>query len=50
MDFEYNDKCKLALSKLGDFMDEHVYPNEAAYYQQHAELDNRWETPPLMEE
>jgi len=50
VDFEYNDKCKLALAKLSDFMDEHIYPVEAAYYQQHAELDNRWETPPLMGE
>ncbi len=50
MDFEYDDKCKLALSRLRDFMDKHIYPNEAAYYRQHDELDNRWETPPMMEE
>ncbi len=50
MDFEYNDKCKLALSKLDEFMNEHVYPNEQVYYEQHNALDNRWATPPLMEE
>ncbi len=50
MDFEYNDKCQLALSKLNDFMDEYIYPNEVAYYRQHDELEDRWQTPPLMEE
>jgi acyl-CoA dehydrogenase len=50
MDFAYNDKSQLALSKLNDFMNEYIYPNEAAYYQQHDELEDRWQTPPLMEE
>ncbi len=50
MDFEYNDKCQLALSKLNDFMNEYIYPNEVAYDQQHDELEDRWQTPPLMEE
>jgi acyl-CoA dehydrogenase len=50
MEFEYSDKTKLALSRLSRFMDEHIYPNEAAYYEQHEALPNRWQTPPLMEE
>ena len=50
MDFEYNEKCKLALSKLGAFMDEYIYPNEVAYHQQHDQLPDRWQTPPMMEE
>jgi acyl-CoA dehydrogenase len=50
MDFEYNEKCKLALSKLGGFMDEYIYPNEVAYHQQHDQLPDRWQTPPMMEE
>jgi acyl-CoA dehydrogenase len=50
MDFDYNEKTQLALARLNDFMDEHVYPNEAAFYEQHDALPNRWETPPLMEE
>jgi len=50
MEFEYSDKTKLALSRLTRFMDEHIVPNEAAYYEQHDALANRWETPPLMEE
>jgi acyl-CoA dehydrogenase len=50
MEFEYNDKTKLALDRLQAFMDEHIYPNEEAYYRQHDELADRWQTPPLMEE
>jgi acyl-CoA dehydrogenase len=50
MEFQYSDKCNLALDKLNQFMDEHVYPNEKAYYEQHDALSNRWETPSLMEE
>ncbi|MCP5042642.1 MAG: acyl-CoA dehydrogenase [bacterium] len=50
MEFDYNDKTKLALAKLDDFMGEHVYPNEQAYYDQHASLESRWDTPPLIEE
>jgi alkylation response protein AidB-like acyl-CoA dehydrogenase len=50
LDFAYSDKTKYALERLGRFMDEHVYPNEAAYYRQHAALPDRWQSPPLMEE
>jgi alkylation response protein AidB-like acyl-CoA dehydrogenase len=48
--FEYSDKCQNALSQLRAFMDEHVYPNEQAYYEQHAALPDRWQTPPMMED
>ena len=50
MDFEYNDKTKLALDRLQAFMDEHIHPNEEAYYRQHDELEDRWHTPPMMDE
>jgi acyl-CoA dehydrogenase len=49
VEFEYGDKTKFLLKKLTGFMDEHIYPNERAYYEQHAAGD-RWATPPLMEE
>ena len=49
MEFEYSDRCRQALETLRRFMDAHVYPNEAAYYEQHAALPSRWQTPPLME-
>jgi alkylation response protein AidB-like acyl-CoA dehydrogenase len=50
VDFEYSEKCQHALSQLRAFMNEHIYPNEAAYYEQHAAMPDRWQTPPLMEE
>ncbi|HPG24289.1 MAG TPA: acyl-CoA dehydrogenase family protein [Myxococcota bacterium] len=50
MEFEYSDRCQHALEKLRRFMDAHVYPNEAAYYEQHAGLGDRWQTPHMMEE
>lgn len=50
MKFEYSEKCQNALHQLRQFMDEHVYPNEAAYAAQHAAMPDRWQTPPLMEE
>ncbi len=31
MNFEYSEKSRQLLDKLGAFMDEHIYPNEQAY-------------------
>jgi len=50
MEFEYNDKTKLALEKLQSFMDQYIYPNEAEFYRQHDALADRWDTPAMMEE
>ncbi|MBJ18042.1 MAG: acyl-CoA dehydrogenase [bacterium] len=50
MDFDYSDKCKNALDRLRGFMDEHIYPNEAEYWAQHDALEDRWQTPPMMED
>ncbi len=50
MEFEYSEKCQHALARLRAFMDEHVYPNEEAYYAQHRALPDPWQTPPMMEE
>ena len=50
MDFEYSDKCQNALVALRAFMDEHIYPNEAEYHAQHASFEDRWQTPPMMED
>jgi len=50
VDFEYNRKTKDLLAKLQSFMDEHIYPNEDAFYRQHDEMPNRWEIPPMLEE
>jgi alkylation response protein AidB-like acyl-CoA dehydrogenase len=51
VDFEYNDKTKFALEKLQTFMGEHIYPNEATYYEQHESFGaDRWRIPPIIEE
>ena len=50
MEFEYNDKTKLALDKLDSFMDQYIYPNEAEFYRQHDAMEDRWDTPAMMEE
>lgn len=49
LDFEYDDKTKLALDRLCKFMDEHIYPIENDYWAEHAALPDRWQTPPRME-
>ena len=49
MNFEFSGKVKNLQLKLIAFMDEHIYPNEKAYYDQVAEGD-RWAVPPLMNE
>jgi acyl-CoA dehydrogenase len=47
VDFEPSARTKDYLGRLGAFMAEHVYPNEARY---RAELDggDRWQEPPLI--
>lgn len=36
--------------RLIAFMDEHVYPNESTYHEQHAASEDRWQVPPIIEE
>jgi acyl-CoA dehydrogenase len=53
MDFDYSPKVKQLQAKLTAFMEEHIYPNEAAF---HAEVDanrnagNAWVATRIMEE
>jgi acyl-CoA dehydrogenase len=53
MDFDYSPKVKQLQAKLTAFMEQHVYPNEAAF---HAEIDanrnagNAWVPTRIMEE
>jgi alkylation response protein AidB-like acyl-CoA dehydrogenase len=51
MEFEFSDKTRFYMSRLQEFMDKQVHPNEAAFY---AELDaapDRWNfVSPLLEE
>ena len=45
MDFEYSEKVKALQAKLQRFMDEHIYPNEAAHHEEIEEntrASRRW--------
>ena len=50
MDFLPSDKVTTLLSRLCDFMDDVVYPNESTYTEQVDNATNRWESPPIMGE
>ena len=49
MDFEYSPKVKELQKALSAFMDEHIYPNEKAWYD-HCHGPNRWQPVPVIEE
>jgi len=49
MDFDYSDKVKDLQSRVTDFMDAHVYPNEEVYAAQ-TEEGGRWCEPAIMED
>jgi len=50
MDFNHSDKVLDLMEQLNAFMDEHVYPNEEAYTNHFKNTDNKWVSPPLMQE
>lgn len=50
MDFLYSAKVKELQSKLTNFMEEHVYPNEKVYEHQLSEQENRWSAVPQVME
>ncbi|MEM9533586.1 MAG: acyl-CoA dehydrogenase family protein [Pseudomonadota bacterium] len=50
MDFNFSARTQDLLERLTRFMDEHIYPNEHTYAAQVEAADNRWATPPLMQE
>ena len=50
MEFSYSKKTQDVLDRLNAFMDDHIYPNQEAFYKQHDELPDRWLIPPMMEE
>ena len=49
MNFEYSDKVAGLIAQIEAFMDEHVYPNEQAYYDFVHDQANRWQEWPGME-
>lgn len=50
MDFDYTPKMQELCSRLTDFMDAHVYPNESVYFDAVNDGDSRWTIPPIMAE
>lgn len=50
MNFDHSEKVLELREKLEAFMEENVYPNEKTYHEQVEASDDRWETPPIMEE
>ena len=50
MDFNHTQKVLDLMDRLNAFMDEHIYPNEAAYREYFKTTDNQWKSPPLMDE
>ena len=50
MNFDYSEKVQGLRSKLQEFMDEYVYPNEKTYHTQLSGAESRWMIPPIMEE
>ncbi len=48
MHFEHSPRVQELLARLTSFMDQHVYPNEARYDREIAELP-RWTPPPILE-
>jgi acyl-CoA dehydrogenase len=49
MHFDGSDRATTLAARLTAFMDEHIYPNEAAFRRQIAEGD-RWQPTPIIEE
>jgi acyl-CoA dehydrogenase len=49
MNFEHTDKVKDLLARVSAFMDEHIYPNEADYYEFVHDQNNLWQEWPKME-
>ena len=50
MDFAYTEKVEALRRGVQDFMDRHVYPNEATYRDQQAAMADRWQPVPIVEE
>ena len=50
MDFAYTEKVETLRRRVQDFMDRHVYPNEAVHRDQQAAMADRWQPVPIIEE
>ena len=50
MNFDFSPKVAELVSRVNEFINAHVYPNEAAYDEYLDQGDSRWVIPPIMEE
>ncbi len=50
MDFDFSPKVAELSSRIAEFMNAHVYPNEAEYFAYLDQGDSRWVIPPIMED
>jgi acyl-CoA dehydrogenase len=50
MDFDYSPRVADLRARVSEFMDAHIFPNEAVYFEEVAAGDTRWAIPPIMEE
>jgi alkylation response protein AidB-like acyl-CoA dehydrogenase len=51
MNFEYNERTQFTLSRIRDFIEKHVAPNEETFYRQLEDFgSDRWQIPPILEE
>ena len=50
MDFAYTEKVEAYRSRVQGFMDAHVYPNLQRHREQQAEMSDRWQLAPIVEE
>ncbi len=50
MDFDFSPKVSELSSRIVEFMNAHVYPNESAYYEYLDQGESRWVIPPVMDE
>jgi len=47
--FEFSERSKELQKKVKSFMEEHIYPNEKVFVEQHNQLPTRWQMPPIMD-
>jgi acyl-CoA dehydrogenase len=50
MDFAYSERVEELRSRLLNFFDEHIHPNDRLYHRQLAEAPDRWQPVPIVEE
>ena len=49
MEFEFPERVRVLQQRLQEFMDRHIYPNEAVHDAQHAAAADRWQPVPIVE-